>query len=457
MVTIQNKIAMSRAEAPTKAIHIPTPHGLTPFDFQLAGVEYMSLQSNTFNADDMGLGKTIEEILFMIHADIKRALILCPAALVYVWKNQLETWLALSSKECEVFNPRLKARDCRFLIMSYGHAHNLKIVRDIMEGFKYDHLILDEAHFLKNPKAKRTKHILAKNGLRNKCGSIHAVSGTPITARPMDLFPLIKTLDHGAIDYMTSFSYGLEYCAGWESPWGWDFKGASNLKKLGTKLRAKFLLRRKKEDVLKQLPAKMINVLKFAPNNEGRAILRKLSTFNPNLELDAPDSPEFQQMSECRAALGLTKIDLAIDYIKVLLEGGAKKLVVFAHHIPVMDALYEALVKDLKVETLRIIGGMNGEQKFAAQEMFQNSKARQIMLVSVQAGGYGLTLTAASQAVFVEYPWNPSDLDQAMDRLHRIGQMNSVVVDFLVYEKTLDERILEVNLEKIKIQKEVFE
>jgi SWI/SNF-related matrix-associated actin-dependent regulator 1 of chromatin subfamily A len=457
MVTIVEKIAMSRAKDPRGVINISLPAGLTPFPFQLAGVEYMGLQTNSFNADDMGLGKTIEEILFIIHNNIKTALIICPAALTYVWENQLIKWLGLSDNECKVFEPKMKSRDCRFLIMSYGHAHNLKVVGDIIAGFKYEHLILDEAHFLKNPKAKRTKHILAKNGLRSKVGSIHAVSGTPITARPMDIYPLLKTLDHSAIDNMSSFEFGLEYCAGWQSPWGWDFKGASNLKKLGTKLRAKFLLRRKKEAVLDQLPPKFINMIRFKPGNEGRAWLKTLSTFNPDLELNAPDSPEFTKMSEARAALGLTKIDFAIDYIKTLIEGGVKKLVVFAHHIPVVTTLREELERIQGVEVLTIVGGMGPKAKYDAQEKFQNSLARQVMLVSISAGGYGLTLTAAASAVFVEFPWNPSDLDQAMDRLYRIGQNKAVTIDFLVYGQTLDERILEVNLAKIKIMKELYD
>ncbi len=447
------RLILSKAE--TTNFLVPAPQGLDYFPYQRAGVEFATLTTNTLFADPPGVGKTIQAIGFMNVKKIETALILCPASVVGSWKREIEKW-HLGKPRVEIFHP--KSFDARrppdILIFSYAFASMLGAVKQVL-GLRYQYLVLDECHFLKEPKAKRTKHVLAKNGLVGNAEFVHALSGTPIVNRPIEIYPVIKSLCPQAIDNMNYFEYGLNFCKGFKSQWGWDFSGASNLKVLGLRLRSHFMIRRPKESILSQLPQKFEpNVIYLAPDDkETKELVMRMASWDEASAIRKTVSPEFTELSEMRRELGERKVSRAVAYIATQLDSGHEKIVVFAHHKKVIQGLADGLER---FGVVSLTGDTPGTERESLIHKFQNNKGIRVFIGSVTAAGVGITLTAASYGIFVEFSWVPGENEQAEDRMHRIGQKECVMIDYLVHEKSLDERILKVLRKKSDALSEVF-
>lgn len=450
-----NRLALSRA---TNSIFpVPVPEGLECFGYQKAGVEYATTARNILFADPPGVGKTIQSIGFMNYAKINRVLILCPASLTHNWKRELERWRT-EPAAIEIFHPKKfdpRARH-EIVIMSYAFAANAEAVKKILAWGKYNLCVLDECQYLKNSQARRTKFVLARNGIVSKAARVHALSGTPIVNRPLEIYPIVARLCPEAIDHMSAFEFGLKYCAGFKSEWGWDFTGASNLAELGQRLRTHFMVRRKKEDVLPQLPRKFPpNLVYLDVDGEAKRLVKRMAAFDAEAVAGKVVSVDFEELSTLRREIGVAKIPAALTYIKTQLDSGHQKIIVFAHHKEVMDGLAAGL---LDYGVAMISGDVtSGAKRQEAIDRFQNEKGIRIFLASVTAAGVGITLTAASYVIFSEFSWISGENDQAIDRAHRIGQVNGVVTDYLVYENSLDERMLKLLWKKSQVIAEAME
>lgn len=450
------RLQMSKALNASSAIDVQSPRDRSLFDYQVAGVEYALFTPRTLFADPPGVGKTIQSIGFINTKSLERILIICPASLTSVWARELKSWLR-NTLRVDTYNP--KTFDAKnppdVLIVSYHWVSYIGAVREIIQRFpKYELCIIDECHFLKNPESLRTKHVLAANGLAKRAEFVHALSGTPLVNRPIELYPLIKSLCPQAIGDMNQFEFGIHFCGGFKSPWGWDFTGASNLKILGMKLRSHFMIRRKKEDVLTQLPDKFTPTLIYLDVSNKKSLVSKMEVFDDDYVIKRAPTADFEEISAIRHELGVSKIKAAAEYIKTQLEAGHEKILVFAHHKDVIEGIDKEL-EDYRV--LKYVGGMSSKEKQDVVDTFQNDPDARIFLGSITAAGVGLTLTAASYVIFVEFSWVPGENEQCIDRLHRIGQRNGVMTDYLVVEDTLDERVLKYLLEKQRTIKEVFE
>lgn len=433
-------------------INLSVPEGKAYLPFQEAGIEFALLGRNTLFADPPGLGKTIQTIGYMNEKGIERALVVCPASLVYNWKKEIESW-HLGKPRVEVFNPKkFRKGAADVLVFSYGHASLINNVRTVLDDFNYEHIAIDESHYLKEPKSKRTKHVLAKNGLIAKASSVHALSGTPIVNRPIELYPVIKAICPEAIDGMDYFTYGLRFCGGFKGDWGWDFSGASNLKELGTRLRASVMIRRDKRLAIggTKLPP---NVVFLAQSKSAGELVKRMAPFDEKLVV-SNITASFEELSELRRELGIEKIAPAAEYIQTQLESGHEKIVLFAHHKEVIRGLKEKLAQ---FGVAVVVGDTTKPQRQAAVDRFQRDPNCRLILGSLGALSVGHTLTAASYVIFVEFSWVPGENEQATDRVDRIGQTEFVQSDFLTFEDSLDERVLKVNLKKQKVIKEVFE
>lgn len=442
-------LQLSRAtDAP---IDVPSPEGLEYIPFQKAGILYASRSGNVLFGDPPGLGKTIQSIGTMNFLNLNRGIVTCPASLCLNWKKELEKW--------HVKNPRVsiltrktvdEIEEADFLIVSYGLLSNIDWLKTILKFGKCDVLVIDEHHYLKNPKAKRTKHVLAKNGLRSLASRAHCISATPIVNRPIEVYPVVKAFRPEAIDHMTFFQYAIKYCAAHKNGFGWNFNGADKryLPTLGRKLRANFMVRRKKEEVLKDLPDKTISLAYLNTTRDEDKLIAEFKDFDETEFFGKKTTKvKFEHISTHRRKLGIAKIPSVIDYVKTQLEGGHEKILLFAHHKEVMDGLKEGLAEFGVVE---IRGSTPTAQRGRAVELFQGNKGTRVFLGSITAAGVGLTLTAASYVIFAEPSYVPGENFQAMDRAHRIGQKNHVLVEFLVQPGSLDERILKKVLDKQK-------
>lgn len=226
-------------------------------------------------------------------------------------------------------------------------------------------------------------------------------------------------------------------------PWGWDFTGATSLPLLGQSLRSHFMVRRIKSDVLPQLPPRYTPSVVYAkPNTPAKDALSRIEAYDEDTIKRQTANAEFHEISKARRELGLSKVPFVVSYCKELLDAGHDSILLFAHHKEVIDDL-KASFDAMKVSCLTFTGGLSAQEKDDRVTRFQNKSGKiKIFIVSIGAGGVGITLTKSSYIVFGEYSWVSTENEQAIDRAHRIGQESGVCIDYIVYEGTLDERIL---------------
>ncbi|XP_015909401.2 SWI/SNF-related matrix-associated actin-dependent regulator of chromatin subfamily A-like protein 1 [Parasteatoda tepidariorum] len=401
--------------------------------FQKEGV-YFALQrgGKVLIADDMGLGKTIQAIAIANYFSKDwPLLVVTPSSLRYAWFESFCTWLpSIDKQEIGIISSgKDHIPNNKVVIISYDLLSKLQEAI-IARGFKS--VIFDESHFLKNHKAVRTK---ASQAVMRGMNRIIMLSGTPVLSRPIELFTQISALRRDLFSYK---EYGMRYCNGKEMPWGLDFFGSSNMEELQLVLEEVLMIRRLKSDVLKQLPAKIRQMIVLNPTLSKKSSILKMMSSRVH--------EENLQGMEKRAALleyyhetGQVKLKAVVEYITDLLES-EKKFICFAHHRNVMDGI-SAAIEAKKVDYIRIDGNVSSEDKKKLCDKFQLNDACRVAVLSITSANCGLTLTAASLVVFAELFWNPGILTQAEDRAHRIGQEDSVVVQYLVAKGTADDDI----------------
>jgi SWI/SNF-related matrix-associated actin-dependent regulator 1 of chromatin subfamily A len=213
------------------------------------------------------------------------------------------------------------------------------------------------------------------------------------------------------------------------------------------------MVRRKKSEVLKDLPALCTKLVYLEKNARANRIIKKMGRFNLDDILGEGAKASFEGISADRKELGLSKIKASINFIKTQLDSGREKIVVFAHHREVVEQLHDAL---RGYKAVKLYGGMSADEKNKAVEAFQEDGDCRVFVGSIIAAGIGLTLTAASYGCAVEWSYVPGENKQAVDRLHRMGQRNAVEFEFLAFENSLDENVIRAHIEKWANLKEIL-
>ncbi|KKM78242.1 hypothetical protein LCGC14_1362040 [marine sediment metagenome] len=249
-------------------IEIPVPAGLEYRPFQKAGVAYALQRRNTLIGDDMGLGKTVEAAGVINVTEPGRILVVCPATLRPNWLRELEKWM-VTRRRIGIAIGSDWPQDVEVVIINYDI---LKRHHDALRAVTWDLLILDEVHYLKNPKAQRTQHVFGSKTIDPiPAARILGLTGTPILNRPIEMWPILNGLDPDS--WPSRYKFGIRYARGYKGPWGWDFSGASHLDELQDKLRSTIMIRRRKEDVLTELPPKQRQVIEL-PANGARGVIK---------------------------------------------------------------------------------------------------------------------------------------------------------------------------------------
>lgn len=407
--------------------------------YQQEGIDAMlAMKGDVLLADEPGLGKTPQAIGYLNVKRPESVLVVCPASLRENWRRELGEWLAYAPEKLDITSYEQIARH---LDTEYGVA------------------VFDEAHYLKNPKAQRTKNAFLVNARRRLY-----LTGTPIVNRPLDLYPILSHIAPELWGTLTAF--GRRYCAGKLVPikflrgrpvkYAWDFTGASNLKELAHRLRSTCMVRRRKRDVLTELPPKIRTVLEIdAPAHEPASLVeaanrmfemnayRGLTGFDRQLE--EARRIAFEELSRARLETALRKLPHLVPLIGDLLEE-EEKVVVFAYHREVIDKLESELSK---FSPVKLYGGMGDRQKDLAVGKFQSGDAR-VFLGQITAAGTGLTLTAAHTLLFAELDWVPGNVIQCEDRCHRFGQSEPVRIFHLAFRDSIDGRMVKALVAKQK-------
>lgn len=475
--------AISREESHAKdaEIDLPRPPGLDYMGFQRAGIRYALKRKGTLLGDEMGLGKTIQ-IIGVINSDptIKRCLITVPAGLTVNWLHELRRWLvrdlSVGLVEGKIFP------DSDIVIIS--HTMLVKHL-ERLDSVQWDLVAIDEAHRFKDARSQRSKVLFGYKPRRDESQDLRrgpvparikiAATGSPICNHPIELWPLIHWLDPQAWDNWWRFS--SRYCGVKDNGFGKDFSGASNQEELHAKLRETVMIRRLKNDVLTELPSKVRSIVFLEPIKglveAEKAAIGELSDecVRAKVELEIAKAGDqiayeaalerfkgsakfsFQDLSKIRHESALKKVPAVVEYVREQLES-VDKVLIFAHHRDVIEQITREF-QDLG--SIMIYGGMDAVDRQNAVTRFQNDPQCRVAVLSIIAAGVGLTLTAASNVYFAEEDWVPGNMSQAEDRAHRIGQKDTVMVQHLVMEGTIDCRIAEVAIAKQKVIDQILD
>jgi len=430
----------------------------TPYDFQLHGVEFINHHNgNCILGDDMGLGKTAQILMFLHHnPKIRPALIICKSTLKLKWARETFMFMERSKgNTAYVLNGRVK-KDIQEISLT-GEGKIQETIRKVLPDtgifiINYDildswvkelvklfpiHITLDEAHNIKSVKTNRYK---ALKTIRKKTRNTKIIptTGTLLENRPMDLYNAISMVNPNI--FKNKLYFGKRYCGGKKNGFGWDFSGKSNTDELHHIL-SSIMIRRKKEDVLKELPSKTRIVI---PLKIDMKQYNKIECYE--------SGPAKREKLLQEAARG--KLDAAMDWIEEFLSSG-EKLVVFAYHKEIVEKIYQ----EFKPWAIKVDGSTKARDKQNAEEEFQTNKKVCLLVGNIKSAGEGLTLTKAYATATIELlDHTPSLHLQAEDRVLRIGQdADAVFAYYFMAIGTIDEENIAELQKRSKIAAEVMD
>lgn len=416
---------MSRSAKST--FEIPGLTG-TLFPFQNAGIEFIEKSNGRcLLADEMGLGKTIQTIGYLqLHPELRPAIIVTPASLKINWQRELEKWLS-TDDEISILSGRTPKPEL------YEGKSILIINYEILTGWeqtlldlKPQFVAVDEAHKCKNPKAQRTQVV---QELAKVSKGFIPMTGTPIRNRPAELYTqlnMISPKDWGNWwHYMTRYNNFVR---------GFGMGAPAHLDELHHLIKP-YVIRRTKTEVLKELPPKIRTTIVMEFDESER------KNYNHYISEAAQTTggDHLAMIEKAKQAAARGKLPAVIHWISEFLETG-EKLVVFANH----REIAKALSNEFSDNSVMLIGGLTQEKRQSAVDRFQDDPSVQLFIGNLDAAGVGITLTAASNVAIIEFPWTPDTIEQAGDRCHRIGQVDSVTIWHMVADGTIEESIVEL-------------
>jgi SWI/SNF-related matrix-associated actin-dependent regulator 1 of chromatin subfamily A len=440
-------------------------------EYQLVGIKWATDRRFTLIGDEMGLGKTSQAIGTAVVLGCESVLVICPALVKENWANEIKMWDPDKPKVRVLYGSKQAAIPANtfsegYVVVNYDLIRTER-VRDALKTRKWDLVIFDEMHMLKNPSAKRTKMILGKDGLVTRKDRIVALSGTPILNRPMEFHTVLSTLAPESIfPYTGKDAFARQYCGGFYDQNGeLVSKGGGNLEELNVKLRSTVMIRRLKKDVEKELPEKTIQIIEVQPDSKTLNAIRQESSMvdlssmreagvRYLKEFTKNGLPPMDELARLRKEMMEYKLPFCVEHIHEVLESSEGKLGIFAHHRWVVEALEKEFAA---YKPLVITGSTAVQTRQSIVDTFQTDPSRRLFIGNIKAAGVGITLTAASHCVFVEVTWTPGEILQAIDRFHRIGQKNPVLAQFIVLKQSVDEHMIRMIADKQKTLNKVLD
>ena len=417
-----------------------------PLEHQKDAIKSLVENKKFILADDMGLGKTTSTIIAALETGAKKILIICPASLKINWQREIENY---SNKPTSIIEGK-KWEDGDFIIINYDiikNFHDEKKKSDsVLLKTKFDLVIIDEAHYIQNKQAQRTKLI---NDFVSNVDRLWLLTGTPITSRPINYFNLLNLIECPvAKNWM---AYVKRYCNGFQFQAGrrkiWNVSGASNLEELRDRT-APLVLRRLKENVL-DLPDKIITpVYLRLKSKEYEALMGEYyDWYDKNGESDSL-TLQFTKLTKVRQVIAEEKVASTIEICENIVEQG-KKVIVFTNFTKTLEMILEHFGK----KAVRLDGQMSQKERQMSVDRFQNEEDVMVFVGNIKAAGVGITLTAGEAVVMNDLSFLPSDHSQAEDRSYRYGQKNNVLVYYPIFDNTVEGIIYDI----LKKKKDIFE
>jgi SNF2 family DNA or RNA helicase len=502
---------------------IPCPEGLAYMPFQKAGVEYAASREHVLVADAPGLGKTVQAIGIHNLKGFRRILVVCPASLKVNWSREWRKWdvhgLTVGIAETKSRTKQTNGVKTSWTEALWPDTQVVIVNYDLLEKFNdqitaqsWDMLVCDEAHLLKTATTIRAKCVFGgkkpakKQGKKvvekaKKLGPVRAkhnvfLTGTPILSQPSELWTLVQACDPTGLGRDWN-RFVDQYCDAYPTDFGLDVSGASNIEELNRLLRERFMVRRDKQAVLKELPPKRRELiilphdkLEKPLRSERSRVEKALLAFEqdvlglddtdpdfyyisaieslgerlsaaldaqgseePNWEaairtLSEPDQLLFTELSMAREEVARAKVGMVTEHVVKQVQCG-EPVILFAHHKSVVTDL----VSRLRAAGLRvgeITGSVPSAKRQAVVDMFQNGEL-DVVVGNILAMGVGFTMTISSLVIFAELDWVPALIEQAEDRAWRHGQLNAVLIQHLVVDGSIEARMAQAIVEKMEV------
>src|SRR2546422_2140672 len=427
----------------------------TLLNFQREGLDFLlKSYGNALLADEMGLGKTVQTLAYL--ATEKQSfpvLVIAPLVTLNNWQREIGKFMKKKSRNGKLVENLVptstlirigKTQDLGkfdFYIINYDLLH--KRIDDLSK-LNLKTIISDEVQHLRSKSTKKysaVKKLTALKSIKYRIG----LSGTPIYNRGSEIWPIVDILRPGLLG---SFKEFCEYFC-YVNEKGKAIVLENKRESLGEELRKHVMLRRKKSDVLKELKDKVRykEVIDTDINyyqKELDKIWKKLEEDQKNAETAFDKFTSYKRAIQSeRQAAGVAKLPHVIEFVKNIMEI-EESVIVFCHH----KAIHQLLHKSLgEYAPASIIGGQTDKERQKHIDMFQAGETK-LMIAGLRAGNVGINLSRARYVIFAELDWSPAIHRQAEDRLHRIGQKNTVFAYYLIGNGTLDDHVANVLVDK---------
>jgi SWI/SNF-related matrix-associated actin-dependent regulator 1 of chromatin subfamily A len=442
---------------------IPEDKELWPF--QGGSLEYALARTHTLIGDEPGLGKTPIAITYANEIDANRVLVICPANIRLQWATRVQEWSTMPWQQ-RIIHPILNGKHgvhptANWTIVSYDLARTAPIGKALAKQ-KYDLLILDEVHYLKTIGSRRTRAIFGGGEGRefdpivDQAKRVLALTGTPLPNRPREAYTLARSLCWDSIDWASEDKFRDRYnpsrkvdgFRGDGTPFTYIDERSGRHAELQNRLRANFMVRHLKREVMPQLQMPIFDLIQVEPTRAIKQALDAESLLDIDPEtLEGADAALLGHVAVVRRQMGIAMAPSVADYVDMLLLGGETKLVLFAWHIEVLNILEERL---LKYGVVRIDGRTSPTGRERMVNRFVTDPTIQVCLGNLLAMGIGTDglQLVSNHALIAEPDWTPGVNVQAFDRLDRGGQTRQVQGDIFVAPGSIAEKVLASALRK---------
>ena len=420
-----------------------------PLSHQKEAIEKLVGNKKFILADDMGLGKTTSTVIGALETGAKKIMIVCPASLKLNWKREIENY---TDRSISVIEGK-KWESADFVIINYDIIKNFHDSKNEEESIilqeDFDLIVLDEAHYIQNTQAKRTKLL---NDVISQIDRVWFLTGTPMTSRPINYYNLLDLVESPvAYNWM---AYVIRYCEGYQFNVGarkvWNVNGASNLEELRDRTKS-HVLRRLKEDIL-DLPEKIITpVYLRMKSKEYEELMGDYYDWYENDDEKKSLTVQFTKLMKVRQCIAEEKIKDTIELAENIIEQG-KKVLIFTNFTDTLNQIADHFGK----KAVKLDGRMSKNARQLSVDQFQENDKIKVFVGNLKAAGVGITLTAAEAVIMNDLSFVPSDHAQAEDRAYRYGQKFSVSVYYPIFENTIEGVIYDILNKKKKIIRTVM-
>ena len=410
---------------------------------------------------DCGLGKTAISLSYLKqHPACFPCVIICPASLKYQWRREAKIWTGLKAFIAEGTNPdeAILNKPPKISIINYDILFKRKSKKrvdkgkswtDFLKQLKPNLIVIDECQRI----GGRSKCSAAVKELCRGVPSILALSGTPFTSKPIEIFPVLNILKPNV--FSSKLLFAERYCDPRWTLFGMKYDGLSHGNELHDLLLENALVRRRMIDVLPELPEQIDEMIPVPISNEMDYMQADEDLIQWLQEIDlakaerASKAVEFSKIGYLLQLAAKGKIPYLIEWVNNFLEESDEKLVVFATHREMLNALQEGC----QAKSIMIHGGVTGKDRDKAVEVFRSDNRVRVCFANIRAAGTGLDgLQVANNVLLAELDWAPGKIKQAIHRCYRIGTKKTVIAYWVVAEGTIEERICEL----LQLKQEYF-